>query len=93
MLVGVLARVKVSGGELITGGWFQLKLLSAGSSQVIGLRVEAESPGKSQSSHNLHQITQQANRNGKTCLGHKHEERKRVGMSSVSLTSGEVTNA
>lgn len=57
MLVGVLAWVKVSGGELVTGGRFQLELLSIRSGQVVGLRVEVEGPGKGQSSDNLRLIT------------------------------------
>lgn len=57
MLVGVLARVEVSGGELVTRGRFQFELLSVRSGQVVGLWVEVEGPGDSQGSDDLHQIT------------------------------------
>lgn len=53
MLVGVLAWVKVPGGQLITGGGFQLELLSIRSSQVVSLWVEVESPSNGQGSDNL----------------------------------------
>lgn len=54
MLVGVLAWVEVSGGELVAGGGFQLELLSVRSGQVVGLWVEVEGPGDGQGSDNLH---------------------------------------
>lgn len=53
VLVGVLAWVKVSGGQLITGGGFQLELLSIRSSQVVSLWVKVESPSDGQGSDNL----------------------------------------
>lgn len=53
VLVGVLAWVEVSGGQLITGGGFQLELLSIRSSQVVSLWVEVESPSNGQGSDNL----------------------------------------
>lgn len=53
MLVGVLTRVEISGGELVTGGGIQLELLSIRRGQVVSLRVEVESPGDGQGSDNL----------------------------------------
>lgn len=53
VLVGVLAWIEVSGGQLITGGGFQLELLSIRSSQVVSLWVEVESPSNGQGSDNL----------------------------------------
>lgn len=53
VLVGVLARVKVSGRQLVAGRRLQLELLSAGGSQVVRLRVKVESPGDGQGSDDL----------------------------------------
>lgn len=53
VLVGILAWVEVSGGQLITGGRFQLELLSIRSSQVVSLWVKVESPSDGQGSDNL----------------------------------------
>lgn len=53
MLVGVLARVEVSGRQLVAGRRLQLELLSAGGGQVVRLRVKVESPGDGQGSDDL----------------------------------------
>lgn len=68
VLIGVLARVKVSGGEFITSGGFQFKLLSTGSSQVVSLRVEAEGPSKSQGSNNLCKMIEKVNSESEICF-------------------------
>lgn len=97
MLVGVLARVEVSGRQLVAGRRLQLELLSAGGSQVVRLRVKVESPGDGQGSDDL--ITWMKTGVGGRSFTISHtndaDRRKDWGqtMRCIVVTSGEVTKA
>lgn len=56
VLVGVLARVKVLGWQLVSIGRVQLELLPVGSGEVVRLWVEAQGAGDGQGCDNLEEI-------------------------------------